>query len=175
MIKLINILKEAKNVGSLYHSTSGENLISILKSNNLKVNTQGDYSSFDNQVSFTRDKDYRPGAYTIEVDGTKLSNKYKIEPFAFSIGSIRGTRGEAEEVVKQDIIDIKKYITSIYANIELVEDRPYKELESILKLYPSLKFTVGGNVGHVNNAERSEVVRELPKQEALTYLKYSKY
>lgn len=175
MIKLIDLIKEAKQVGTLYHSTSGEGLISILRSNNLKVNTQGEYSSFGNQVSFTRDKDYRPGAYTMEIDGTKLSNKYKVEPFTYRIGNIRGTRGEAEEVVKQDINDIKDYIANIYANVELVEDGSYKELESVLKLYPGLKFTVGGNIGHVNHAERSEVVREIPKQEALTRIKYNKY
>jgi hypothetical protein len=91
------------------------------------------------------------------------------------MGSAEVTRGEAEEVVKQDITDIKKYITNIYANVEIVEKRPYKEIESILKLYPGLKFTIGGNVGHVNYAERSEVVREIPKQEALTYIKYNRY
>ena len=175
MIKLIDLIKEAKQVGTLYHSTNGENLISILKSNTLKVNTQGSYSSFGDQVSFTRDQDYRPGNYTIEVDGNKLSNKYKVEPFTYRIGNIRGTRGEAEEVVKQDITDIKNYITNIYANVEAVEERPYRELESIMKLYPALKFTIGGNVGHVNNADRSETVREIPKQEALTRIKYSKY
>jgi hypothetical protein len=172
MIKLIDLIREAKSIGILYHSTGGENLISILRSDNLKTSN----SFFGDQVSFTRDKDYRPGAYTIEVDGTKLSNSYRVDPFVYRIGgSTGGTRGEAEEVVKQDITDIKKYITNIYANVEIVEERPYKELESILKLYPGLKFTIGGNVGHVNHAERSEVVREIPKQEALTYIKYNRY
>jgi hypothetical protein len=171
MIKLIDLIREAKSIGILYHSTSGEGLISILRSDNLKTSN----SSFGDQVSFTRDKDYRPGAYTIEVDGTKLSNSYRVDPFIYRIGSAEVTRGEAEEVVKQDITDIKKYITNIYANVEIVEERPYKELESILKLYPGLKFTIGGNVGHVNHAERSEVVREIPKQEALTYIKYNRY
>ena len=168
MIKLLDILNEAKQVGSLYHSTSGENLISILKSNTLKVNQEGNYGmTLTNQNSFTRDKNYRPGDYTIEIDGDKLSNNYKIKPFAYDYNN----RSQAEEVVRQDINNLSKYIISIYANIEAVEDNPYSELESIRKLYPSLKFTIGGDSGE----GQSEAVREVPKGEALTYIKYNKY
>jgi len=168
MIKLADILNEAKQVGPIYHSTSGKNLISILKSNTLKVGQEGNYGmTLTSQNSFTRDKNFRPGEYTIEIDGDKLSNNYKITPFAYDYDE----RGQAEEIVKQDIKNLSKYIINIYANIEAVERRPFKELEQVMRLYPSLKFTIGGDPGD----GQSEAVREVPKGEALVYIKYNKY
>ena len=168
MIKLIDLLREAKNIGNLYHSTSGENLISILKSNSLKVGQEANYGmTFTDQLSFTRDKNYRPGDYTIEVDGNKLSNNYKITPFTYDYTE----RGQAEEIVKQSINDFSKYIVNIYANVEAVENDSFKKLEQIMKLYPGLKFTVGGDL----DGQGGEAVREIPKQEALIYIKYNKY
>ena len=170
MIKLADLI-EGKLIGSLYHSTSGENLISILKSNIMKIGEEANYGmTFTNQISFTRDKDYRPGDYTMEINGTKLSDNYKITPFAY----YHGEREEAEEVVKESIKDIRRYIINIYANVETVQERPIQELERILKLYPGLKFTIGGEMGRDYNT-RSETVREIPKAEALTYIKYNKY
>jgi hypothetical protein len=176
MIKLIDLLREAKQVGTLYHSTSGTNLISILKSNTLKAG----YPVFrfgpggiQKQISFTRNKNYRPGEYTLEIDGNKLSENYKLTPYDES-GNF-GRRLESEEVVTEDIINISKYIITIYANVEAVEQEPYKEFEQILKLYPSLSFTIGGKVLVGDTIERSGPVMELPKQEAITYIKYNKY
>jgi len=176
MIKLIDLIKEAKQVGVLYHSTSGENLVSILKSNTLKAG----YPVFrfgpggiQKQISFTRNKNYRPGEYTLEIDGNKLSENYKVTPYDES-GNF-GKRLESEEVVTEDITDVKKYIIAIYANVEAVQHESYKEFERILKLYPSLNFTVGGKILVQGDFEKSGPVRELPKQEALTYIKYNKY
>ena len=110
MIKLADILNEAKQVGPIYHSTSGKNLISILKSNTLKVGQEGNYGmTLTSQNSFTRDKNFRPGEYTIEIDGDKLSNNYKITPFAYD----NDERGQAEEIVKQDIKNLSKYLINI--------------------------------------------------------------
>ena len=176
MIKLIDLIKEAKQVGILYHSTSGANLTSILKSNILKAG----YPVFrlgpggvQKQISFTRNKNYRPGEYTLEIDGNKLSENYKVTPYDES-GNI-GKRLESEEVVTEDITDVSKYIITIYANVEAVQHESYKEFERILKLYPSLSFTIGGKVLVQDTIEGSGPVRELPKQEALTYIKYNKY
>lgn len=170
MIKLIDILREAKQAGILYHSTSGENLISILKSNSLNIKQSANYTvGTSSQISFTRDKNYRPGDYTIELDGNKLSNIYKIDSYAYG-----GNRGEAEEIINKDIKDIKSYITNIYANVETVQERPIQELERIMRLYPSLKFTIGGDMGREYNTSSGNVM-ELPKAEALTYIKYNKY
>jgi hypothetical protein len=94
MIRLMDLLKEAKQVGSLYHYTSEKELKGILDSNELNVSTeryQGHELYF---VSFTRNKNFhRKGAnwgiktdYRITIDGDKLSNKYKIQPFAYKPG-----------------------------------------------------------------------------------------
>jgi len=176
VIKLLDILFESKQVGTLYHSTSGENLISILKSNILKASYPAFYfgpRGIQKQISFTRNKNYRPGEYTLEIDGNKLSENYKVTPYDES-GNF-GRRLESEEVVMEDIADISKYIITIYANVEAVEHESYKEFERILKLYPSLGFTIGGRVLVQDTIEMSGPVRELPKQEALTYIKYNKY
>jgi hypothetical protein len=103
MIKLLDILKEAKQVGPLYHWTSFDSLIKILKSNELKANITGDYNSIDFRtksnsstsikphVSFTRSKGKTSGndhIYTLpcalEIDGDKLSNNYKIFPYSMT-------------------------------------------------------------------------------------------
>jgi len=171
VIKLIDILKEAKQVGTLYHSTSGDNLISILKSNSLKTGMPSPYTNeIPTAIFFTRNKNYRPGEYTIEVDGDKLSNNYKIRPYD-SIGN----RGEAEEYINKTIENLSKYLINIYANVEAVQFESYKEFEKISQLYPSLRYTIGGEVLVDNELQRSEAVREIPKQEAITYIKYNKY
>lgn len=170
MIKLVDILREAKQVGILYHSTSGDNLISILKSNSLKIGMTANYTmETPIAIFFTRNKNYRPGDYTLKLDGNKLSNNYKVNPYD-SIGN----RGEAEEYITQTIKDLSNYLIDIYANVEAVQYRPYKEFEQISKLYP-LKYTIGGQVLIDNELQQSEAVREIPKQEALTYIKYNKY
>jgi len=167
----MDILNEAKQVGTLYHSTSGKNLIYILKSNSLKTGMPATYTNeIPTVIFFTRNKNYRPGEYTIEIDGNKLSDNYKIQPY----DSIRN-RGEAEEYVDKTIENLSKYLINIYANIEAVQYESYKEFEQIAKLYPSLKYTIGGNVLVDDELQRSEAVREIPKQEALTYIKYNKY
>jgi hypothetical protein len=172
MIKLADILVEAKQAGNLYHSTSGKNLISILKSNTLKADQDPNYAmTVVGQISFTRDKNYRPGDYTLEIDGNKLSNNYRITPFAY----YHGDREQSEEVVKESIANIKKYILNIYANIEAVEHQSYKEFQQILALYPSLKFTTGGEVTVEGESQRTGPVTEVPKAEALTYIRYNKY
>jgi hypothetical protein len=101
VIKLLDILKEAKQVGTLYHWTYFESLIKILKSNELKANIHGDYNSVDFRaksnpsfevkphVSFTRSKGKVFGndhifsmPCALEIDGDKLSNNYKVFPYS---------------------------------------------------------------------------------------------
>lgn len=171
MIKLADIINESRQPGLLYHSTSGNNLISILRSNIMRVG-QNDFASYSrSKLHFTRDKNYRPEAYTIELNKNKLANKYKILPTTF----ILGNRDEAEEIIQKDITDIKKYINNIYANVNYIQDRPIKELEKVMSLYPGLKFTVGGESDIGRGGEKSPAVREIPKAEALIYIKYNKY
>jgi hypothetical protein len=94
MIKLRDILNEAKQVGILYHYTSKAGLKSILDSNELNITTESYRDHTLYFISFTRNKNFhRKGNnwnvktdYRITIDGDKLSNKYKIQPFAYVPG-----------------------------------------------------------------------------------------
>ncbi len=94
MIKLLDLLKEAKQVGTLYHYTSAAGLKGILESNKLNASTERYKGHTLYYVSFTRNKNFhKKGAnwnvktdYRITINGDKLSNKYKIQPFAYIPG-----------------------------------------------------------------------------------------
>ena len=90
MIKLVNLLKEiteGKQVGTLYHYTSIENLSYILKDEYIIPNSE-------NQVSTTRNKDIDTTPFLgynkkikntvrLKLNGDKISNKYKIQPYLY--------------------------------------------------------------------------------------------
>lgn len=106
MIRLIDLLKEAKQVGVLYHVMDVDKFKSLLKYDILKKPT-----------SFTRNKDYdhvvgreKNYTYQIVVDGDKLSNNYKIKPVNQGGGWVAD---EYEELVNVDIKNIGNYITDI--------------------------------------------------------------
>jgi hypothetical protein len=107
MIKLIDILKEAKQVGTLYHFTNTSNLLNILKSNKLNATITDNYKDIDFRgktknnfnikphVSFTRGniaKNRNIINYSkisnspvgLEINGDKLSNKYAIVPYSMT-------------------------------------------------------------------------------------------
>lgn len=72
-----------------------------------------------NHISFSRDYDYSYVAgmdkfyvFKIEVDGNKLSERYKITPFQ-SQSPFVSYKSESEEVVTGPIKDLGKYITKI--------------------------------------------------------------
>jgi hypothetical protein len=142
MIKLEDILKEiteAKQVGILYHFTRTRELIDILEDNMLKASdmwaTNDDPRPFN---SFTRNKNgWDVGGFPtdvrIAIDGNKLSNKYKIQPFnmGFEVD-------EMEERVYKDIPNIKDYILDI--TIDTKSDMNYEMDKDILNnLYPTIK------------------------------------
>lgn len=91
MISITNILKEAKQVGILYHFTSDYGMKGILKSNILKASEEVYTRKLLYFVSFTRNKNFHKrknlynvkADYRITIDGNKLSEKYKIQPWAY--------------------------------------------------------------------------------------------
>lgn len=150
MIKLNNIINEAKQVGLLYHYTSKNGLRGILKSNSISSSEEIYMNHNLYYISFTRNKNFhKKGSnwnvktdYKITIDGNKLSNKYKIHPFAYRPGwdytdnweydwledepedvvrnffNATGKYDEQEERVwfkqpNQSITNIKNYILSI--------------------------------------------------------------
>lgn len=157
-------LEEGKQVGPLYHYTSADGLKGILSSN--RINASEEYYLGNNlyYISFTRNKNfhnkgYKFGVkteYRITLDGNKLSNRYKIIPFAYKPGwnyednweydwledepenvvrdffNNTGDYDEQEERIsfkspKDGIDNIKNYILAVYK----VEDLQEVNLDNI--------------------------------------------
>lgn len=100
-LKLNNILKEiikeAKQVGNLYHYTPIENIKNVLASQYLAPNDEGQIST-----SIRANMELNPltkmdnkSIARIMLDGNKISNKYKIKPFSFE----REDLGEEQIIV----------------------------------------------------------------------------
>jgi len=120
MIKLLDILKEAKQVGMLYHYTENWLLEKIIESNTLL-----------SPISFTRSKDKKTVSWidaevALVIDGDKLSTKYKIRPY-----QDRDEEGrffdEMEERVDKNIVDLDKYL------IKVILYESDSEIEALLK------------------------------------------
>jgi len=87
-------LKEAKQVGPLYHYTSADGLKGIIQSNRINASEENYLGNELYYISFTRNKNFhKKGSkfsvkteYRITLDGDKLSSKYKIRPFAYIPG-----------------------------------------------------------------------------------------
>jgi hypothetical protein len=87
-------LNEGKQVGPLYHYTSADGLKGILQSNKINTSEENYLGNELYYISFTRNKNfYKKGSnfgvktdYRITLDGDKLSDKYKITPFAYRPG-----------------------------------------------------------------------------------------
>lgn len=88
MIKLLDILNEGKQVGTLYHWTDIYHSYDIVSNDFLKGYLT---DTFKDQpgISFTRDKNFIKSKPKLRnkpeicfvIDGDKLSNSYKIQPF----------------------------------------------------------------------------------------------
>ena len=91
--KIIEELDEGKQVGTLYHFTNADKFIHILKDNSLKSSRRQPDNGYGGYgyISFTRDKNFNKiprgsisgTAIVFIVDGDKLSNRFKIEPFNY--------------------------------------------------------------------------------------------
>lgn len=87
MIRLIDLLNEAKQVGDIYHYTRLSRkfgIYDILTSGELKP--APDRAKYKGYVSFSRDRALGStlgmrARVRITIDGDKLSNKYKITPY----------------------------------------------------------------------------------------------
>ena len=162
--KLNENISESKQVGTLYHYTSANGLKGILQSNSIKASEEYYLGNDLYFVSFTRNKNFhKKGSafdvsmdYRIALDGNKLSNKYKITPFAYIPGwnykdnweydwlddepesvvrdflNASGDYDEQEERINfkkpgSSITNIKDYILKIDKVSELTEGRKKKK------------------------------------------------
>ena len=134
MIKLIDILNEGKQVGTLYHFIPFNTLIRVLKNNCLQNKfASGQEKTFDPKkyyVSFTRNKNfdqvakvfnlrvginYNPSAVgcvcRLTIDGNNLSNNYSIEPIrdtSFSSDDPKSKWSQTPKTIKKG----KKYFSA---------------------------------------------------------------
>jgi hypothetical protein len=117
MIKFIDILNESKQVGPLYHWTDIYSSYNIINNNFLKGYLTDTFKT-QPAISFTRNKNFlqtRPKLRNkpeicFVVDGDKLSNSYKIQPFQ----DPKIKKDEMEEkVLTYGIKDFSNYIIKI--------------------------------------------------------------
>jgi len=133
MIKLKNILKEAKQVGIIYHYTTFKNGLKILQSNELKGSEAADSTNAKPvfAISFTRDKRFHDNHVVgfeessfgntpqlrFTIDGDKLSNRFSVQPYSQGGAFSKDRKGfEAEERVISDkivTIPLFDYLISI--------------------------------------------------------------
>lgn len=138
-------INESKSVGILYHYTSLENAIKIIKENQLKSNIsdQGIQS-----ISFTRNKNFHKNKNfngisnecRFVIDGNKLSNKYKISPYAQKDFEKSSENFEAEERITSShsfTIPINTFLVNIDVTVDkfklLMDFKLYMQLFSLCK------------------------------------------
>lgn len=120
------VLKESKQYGMLYHVCSLTDFCNYIVPNNV-LQSSGNYinksTNTDDVISFTRNKFYMIKTLKnlsnsskiflqLCLDGTKLSEKYKI--FPYNDFQDVGGKGEAEECIKGKIKNLKSYIKEIH-------------------------------------------------------------
>jgi hypothetical protein len=168
------LLDEAKQVGILYHYTLGKNLTDIIFDNKLyahDITSLGKDKKPINAISFTRNPNFHTSHKMIMgteariiLDGNKLSNKYKIEPYAeFSFRSPKKTESEERIVFptgnQQGIENLKQYVISydLFINKIYVED-----LIEIMNDLNTLNIPISNNI-KLNNSPGNPVVRYFNK------------
>jgi hypothetical protein len=143
-----DIMKEGKQVGTLYHGTKSQHIISILLNNKLESSVkwpadselQNKYAKKDREksdngfVSLTRNKNWAMNyEYVLVFDGNKLSNKYKIVPVDYFYQTYdkwtspgdRHNKDEFEERIFSTIKPITKYLKGIIVNANQSPSRTF--------------------------------------------------
>ena len=142
MIKLIDLIKEGKQVGTLYHHTLYYNAANIIGTNKLCSTNTPYPERREYAISFTRDSQFHGNFLSNEggdqcrfvIDGSNLSNNYKITPYAESEWE---PKAEWEEHIEKDhwfCIPILKYVERIDLLSEPENDFEQKHLNSIIQL-----------------------------------------
>lgn len=136
-----SFIDEAKQVGTIYHYTTYLNALSIIEQDKLIADHAVDSNNSNPKynISFTRNKNFASSKRNLVsgtprvrfiIDGDKLSNKYKIEPFAQK-GFEKGEKDsfEAEERVvynKPFSIKLSDYLNGVDIVKELKDPGKYE-------------------------------------------------
>ena len=137
MIRLKNLL-ESKQVGIIYHYTTFNTGLKILQSNQLKSSDAADSTNAKPvfAISFTRDKRFHDNHVVgfeessfgntpqlrLTLDGNKLSNRFKVQPYSQGGVFDKGKKSfEAEERIISDkpfTIPLSDYLISVDVLVE---------------------------------------------------------
>jgi hypothetical protein len=137
MILLIDLLREAKQVGTIYHYTTFRAGLKILESNQL-ISTETADSTKTNPiygVSFTRYKGFHNNhnigfdvssfgqtpQIRFTVDGDKLSSRYKMQPYAQIGGSRRFEKHHQEFEAEERAISNKPFAIPILPYLKSID------------------------------------------------------
>ena len=111
-MKYIKLFLESKNLGNLYHIVDIEKLNYILDNNKIES-----YKAGEGRISLTRNKmltgylgDNSSSVFKLEVDGNKLSSKYKIKPYRYKTRNAGYLDEYEEQVQTNKITNIFNYI-----------------------------------------------------------------
>jgi len=138
MIRLKDLINEAKQVGIIYHYTTFDSGLKILQSNQLKSHDAADSTNAKPvfAISFTRDKRFHNNHVVgfeessfgntpqlrFTIDGDNLSNRYSVQPYSQQGAFSKDEKGfEAEERVISDkifTITLSNYLISVDLLIE---------------------------------------------------------
>ena len=140
MIKLIDLIREAKQVGILYHHTRYFNASDIIKTNKLCSSREA-YDDGMYAISFSRDSRLHGNFLSHEggdelrfvLDGDRLSQKYKTRPFSDT--GYEGKEAE-EQIVKKEwfCIPILDYVERIDFLSEPRDNFNRKHYDKVLEL-----------------------------------------
>ena len=142
MLRLKKQVKEAKQVGTLYHVCTPKALVYNLKNNSITPGKQANTIHGKDTVSFTRDKGLivdtvygNPILFQMVIDGDKLSENTKIRPYAdpYLITSGDPEFSEKEEVALSSVKNLKSLLKGI--NIFIIESVIYKLITAIDQSY----------------------------------------
>lgn len=134
MIKLIDILKEAKQVGIVYHYTPLENLESIIKNRYIFPNDEQQISTTRNPLIYTLIfSEEENNLARLMLDGNKISNKYKIRPFSYDSVGRMGDQFEEQIVVNGKNFYFFPYLKRIDLFITNPEDKKILKIKNILE------------------------------------------
>lgn len=145
MVKLVRkeLVNEAKQVGTLYHVCTLDAFVNyIIPKDELKASGKYYNKLLDTKeaISFTRDSLFVVPTYTVdnadilfqfEVDGDKLSEKYKIIPY--NGNGLNPIFREKEEVVLGPIKNFKSYVRKVTFDIKSLHFNNTEDLIGKLK------------------------------------------
>lgn len=134
MIKLLDILQEAKAVGIIYHFTTLGAVSTMLEEYN-SIILDDKYSRDEGKgyFSFTRNSKLETitlAPVRLKLDGNQMSNRYRFEPFMYGgrerqVSKIEVNWYEAEERINADRyrgkLNITPYIIDVTMSSEILE------------------------------------------------------